>query len=99
MFKPCLTAALVSALAIHVAACDRKPVAAPVAEATSAPAPSPAEVVPAPSPTPTAEIAAPGVPSESRDPVEVMAAWAKSVEARDGSPSVPIGVTTARGAV
>lgn len=81
MFKPCLTAALASALAIHLAACDRKPVAPPVAE--TSPAPAPVDVVPAPSATPTAVIATPGVPSESRDPAEVLAAWAKSVEARD----------------
>lgn len=83
MFKPCLTAALVSALAIHVAACDRKPVPTPVDEVTASPSPSPAEVVPAPSATPTAEIATPGVPSESRDPADVLTAWAKAVEARD----------------
>jgi len=63
-------------------ACNRTPQQAP----TAAPEPSPvaaSEIAPAPSATPTAEVSEPATPSASRDPAEVLAAWAKAVEARD----------------
>ncbi len=90
MIRSCSVTALVSALAINLAGCDRQQPAAPVPEATTSAAvgatpfeaPS-AEPTPSPSATPTAEIATPGQPSQSRDPVEVLADWAKAVETRD----------------
>lgn len=92
MIRSCTITALISALAINLAGCDRQQAAAPAPEATSSAAvgstpfeaPSaPAPDMPSPSATPTAEIETPGQPSASRDPGEVLASWAKAVEMRD----------------
>ncbi|MCW1382045.1 hypothetical protein OLX02_04345 [Novosphingobium sp. KCTC 2891] len=88
MIRASLAAAFASAIAINLAGCDRAPPvaapsesAAPVVPALASP---PADLAaPSPEPTPTAEISTPGVPSASRDPGEVLAAWAKAVEMRD----------------
>ncbi|WP_225207490.1 hypothetical protein [Novosphingobium huizhouense] len=88
-----VAAVLASALAINLSGCDR-PAPEPadhedaqVAASMSAPPTMPAAPAPAAAPaqsaTPTAEIAAPGQPSVSRDPGEVLAAWARAVETRD----------------
>lgn len=80
-----VVAVLASALAINLSGCDR-PAPAPSADpdvAASMAAPPTVPSAPAPSATPTAEIAAPGQPSVSRDPGEVLAAWARAVETRD----------------
>lgn len=92
MIRATLAAALVSALAINLSGCDRPPSApqddayatgaAVDAEAGGSSKSAPSQV-PAPSPTPTAEISTPGIPSASRDPAEVLAAWARAVETRD----------------
>lgn len=72
---PALVAA--AALMPALAACDRpEPSTEPASTAA-------AEVEPRPSPTPTAQIVAPGTPSASREPGEVLKAWASAVEARD----------------
>lgn len=81
----CLAAVLASTLAINLSGCDR-PAPAPSDNPdvdASMPAPPTVLVTPSPSATPTAEIAAQGQPSASRDPAEVLAAWAKAVETRD----------------
>lgn len=85
MIRTALFAAL-SALAINLAGCDRHSAPNPMTSETGAEASSEPlvdTVAPAPSATPTAELKEPGVPSESRDPREVLAAWAKAIETRD----------------
>jgi len=78
------------AITMALAGCDRtatpeQATDGPTAAVTSAAASPPvaAASVPAPSPTPTAELSAPGAPSLSRDPAEVMKAWATAVQVRD----------------
>lgn len=93
MIRATLAAVLASALAINLSGCDRpvhepSPTDAPdIAASMAAPPTMPASAsdaaAPVPSATPTAEIAAPGQPSASRDPAEVLSAWAKAVETRD----------------
>lgn len=94
MIRFALAAALTSAIAINLSGCDRP---APVPSDSASPAGPALESVaasvgasvgavvdgPTPSPTPTADIRTPGVPSASRDPGEVLAAWRNAVEARD----------------
>lgn len=94
MIRFALAAALTSAIAINLTGCDRP---APVPSESASPSEAALERVaasvgasvgavvdgPVPSPTPTADIRTPGVPSASRDPVEVLAVWRKAVEARD----------------
>lgn len=83
MIRLAVLSAALSALAINLAGCDQQapvPAAseAPVSEAVLDPGPAPS-----PSATPTAEVSEPAVPSASRDPEEVLAAWARAVELRD----------------
>lgn len=80
MIRACLFAACVSALAINLSGCDRPE---PVPSATTPATPQTSPEGPVPSATPTAEIAAPGAPSQSHDPVEVLNAWARAVQVRD----------------
>lgn len=78
MKRACLAAAL-AAITISLGGCDRQQPDPPVPENTALPE----AIAPAPSATPTAEIAAPGKPSESRDPVEVLKDWGDAVQLRD----------------
>jgi hypothetical protein len=83
MIRHAIVSAALSAIAINLAGCDRQaPVAAPTAEATSEAVLDPGPA-PSPSATPTAEVNEPAVPNASRDPQEVLGAWAKAVELRD----------------
>ncbi|WP_068071244.1 hypothetical protein [Novosphingobium lentum] len=95
-FRSGLVGACAALAALGLSACDRKP-AAPADPALTAQAsaiasetaagtyvaPTPAPSVPEPSATPTPDVNTPSVPSASRDPGEVLAAWAKAIEARD----------------
>lgn len=87
MIRACLFAAAASALAINLGGCDRQtpaPAQAPASEASLDPSPFARDsAAPAPSATPTADVATPGEPSASRDPEEVLDAWARAVELRD----------------
>jgi hypothetical protein len=82
MIRTALLAAI-SALTFNLAGCDNQRAAETGASAVPDPADSIAQPAPAPSATPTAEVSEPATPSASRDPQEVLAAWAKAIETRD----------------
>ena len=86
-----LPPALLLTLALVVAGCDRQPSQAPspeaptptVAATVAAPAAMTAIVPPASTSVAPATPVAAASPSPSRDPAEVLAGWARAVEARD----------------
>jgi hypothetical protein len=79
MIRTLPLAAALCAASLALAGCDSAPPVSRTASESSAPA----QPAPAPSATPTAELSEPAVPSASRDPQEVLAAWAKAIETRD----------------